>query len=108
MGVDCYVFNTGFFMDKKVTVQATLGSIEKIVEDKAEFSSTGLDGIKILPIEGYDMDFSDANYKEQFVARINDRVGFIEKKATERGGYDELPEEALECMKSVAAQTEKL
>lgn len=95
-------------MDKKVTVQATLGSIEKIIKGKAEFESVGIDGIEILPIEGYDMDFSDANYKEQFVARINDRIAFIESKATLRGGYDELPAETLECMKSVAAQAEKL
>lgn len=44
--VDCYVFNTGFFMDKKVTVEATLGSIEKIIEDKASFEKTGLDCMK--------------------------------------------------------------
>ena len=51
---------------------------------------------------------ADAAYKEQFIARINDRIGFIEKKAMERGGYDELPAEAVERMKSVAEQAAKL
>ena len=108
LGVDCYVFNTGFFMEKKVTVAETLGSIEKIVEGTATFKGIGIDGIEIFPIDGYDMDFSDAAYKEQFVARINDRISFIKKKATDRGGYDELPAEAAECMEKVAKQVEKL
>lgn len=107
-GVDCYIFNTGHFMDKKVTVEATLGSIEAIVEGKAKFKDIGIDGISVLEIDGYDMDFSDADYKAQFVARINDRISFIESKSTLRGGYDELPAEALESMKSVAEQAKKL
>ena len=53
-------------------------------------------------------DFEDANYKEQFVARISDRVAFIESKKTARGGCDELPAEALKCMQSAAKQAEKL
>ena len=107
-GVECYIFNTGHFMDKKVTVEATLGSIEAIVEGKAKFTDIGIDGISMLPIDGYDLDFSDAKFKEQFVARINDRISFIEGKKTARGGYDELPAEALESMKSVAEQAKKL
>jgi len=42
------------------------------------------------------------------VARLKDRIAFIESKKTMRGGYDELPEETLEYMKSAAAQAEKL
>lgn len=107
-GVECYIFNTGHFMDSKVTVQATLGSLEKIVEKKAEYTDLGIEGMSYLPIEGYIPDFSDANYKKQFIARIKDRIGFIEKKTTDRGGYDELPAEALETMKKVVVQAEKL
>ena len=108
LGVACYIFNTGFFMDKKVPVKATLGSIESIIEGNAEFTDLGIKGLGYLPIEGFIPDFTDANYKKQFVARIKDRTGFIEKKAADRGGYDELPAEALESMKAVAAQAEKL
>ena len=107
-GVDCYIFNTGFFMGKKVTPAITLGSLEAIVEKRASFNPTGIDGLEILPVEGFEMDFSDAEYKKQFVARINDRVGFIAEKETARGGYDKLPAEALDCMKKVAEQAEKL
>ncbi len=107
-GVDCYIFNTGHFMDKKVTVKITLDSIENIVQGNGEFVDMGIKGMQNMPFEGYIPDFSDANYKEQFIARINDRIAFMENKATERGGYDELPAEAIECMKNVAAQVEKL
>lgn len=107
-GVDCYIFNTGHFMDKKVTVEITLGSIENIVEGQGNFVDMGVDGISYMPFDGFKPDFSDDNYKEQFIARIKDRIAFIEKKATDRGGYDVLPAEALDSMKSVAAQVEKL
>ncbi|MGI5850380.1 MAG: phosphoenolpyruvate carboxykinase (ATP) [Christensenellales bacterium] len=108
LGVNCYIFNTGFFLDKKVTVQATLGSLEAIIEDTAQFNDMGIKGMSYLPVEGFIPDFSDPKYKKQFVARIKDRIGFIEAKATEKGGFDELPAEALESMKKVAAQAEKL
>ncbi len=54
------------------------------------------------------MDFSDPEYKDQFVKRLNDRVGFLEEKQTARGGFDKLPEEALNSIKHVADQVSKL
>ena len=108
LGVKCYIFNTGHFMDKKVPVSATLGSIEAIIEEQATFTDLGIEGISYLPVEGFIPDFKDEKYKKQFVARINDRIGYIEKKATDRGGFDELPGEAVESMKKVATQAEKL
>ena len=44
-GVDCYVLNTGYFMDKKVTPKMTLGLIEKIVSNEIKFKQ--LDKLKI-------------------------------------------------------------
>ncbi|MDD5018446.1 MAG: phosphoenolpyruvate carboxykinase (ATP) [Eubacteriales bacterium] len=108
LGVACYIFNTGHFMDTKVTVKITLDSMENIIEGKAEFTDLGIEGIGYMPFEGYIPDFSDAKYKEQFIARIKDRIGYIEKKAVERGGFDKLPEEAVASIKKVAAQAEKL
>ncbi|NLG36926.1 MAG: phosphoenolpyruvate carboxykinase (ATP) [Clostridiales bacterium] len=107
-GVECYIFNTGFFMKKKVTKEATLGSLEKIVEGTAHFTSMGLEGIELLAIEGFKPDFTDAEYKRQFIARLKDRVGFISAKAVERGGYDKLPDEALAAMNEVVEQAGKL
>ncbi len=107
-GVDCYILNTGDFMGKKVTKEATLGSLEKIVEGTATFVESGIDNISFMPIDGFTPNFKDAEYKKTFVARIQDRVAFIEKQTTNRGGIDKLPDEALEAMKKVADQASKL
>lgn len=107
-GVECYIINTGDFEGKKVTKEVTLGSIEKIIEDAAQFVPTGIDHISYLPVEGFNLNFKDADYKKRFTARIADRVAFIEKQITNRGGIDKLPDEALEAMKKVAEQAEKL
>ena len=61
-----------------------------------------------LAVDGYDMDFTDADYKAQFVSRIEDRVEFIKSKDTARGGYDKLPKEALDSMQNIAEQAKKL
>ena len=108
LGVACYIFNTGHFGEKKVTVQATLGSLEAIIEGTATFKSIGIEGISVLPVDGYEMNFKDAAYKKQFIARLNDRIGFFEKNKTAKGGFDALPDEAAESMKKIVAQAEKL
>ena len=104
-GVACYIFNTGSFMDKKVTKEMTLGSLEKVVEGTATFKPFGkIEGFSYLPVEGMEPDFSDAAYAEQVAARMNDRVEFIKSRDTAKGGYDKLPAEVLEAMKKIAAQ----
>ena len=95
-------------MDKDITKEVTLGALETIIENKGRFKPLGIDGLEFLPVEGYVPDFSDKAYVEQFIARMNDRVAFIEKKATDRGGYDKLPDEALASMKSIAQKAAKL
>jgi len=100
--VDCYILNTGVFMDKDITKKITLGILESIVEGTAVFEETGLPGLQILPIDGYIPNFKDVEFKKQFVARMNDRVTYIEKRKIVRDGYDVLPKEALKAMKAVA------
>lgn len=107
-GVDCYIMNTGAFMGKDITKEVTLGSLESIVEGTAKFTDMGLAGMSYLPVKGYEPNFKDAEYKAQFVARMQDRVAFIKSKGTVRDGYDKLPTEALESMKAVAADAAKL
>ena len=106
--VACYIMNTGAFMGKDITKEVTLGSLEAIVEGTAEFVDIGLPGIQNLAVKGYEPDFKDSEYKKQFIARMQDRVRFIAEKETVRGGYDKLPEEALNAMKAVAQRAEEL
>ena len=107
-GVECYIINTGDFMGKKIKKEVTLGVIESIVEGTSQFRETGIAGLSYQPVEGFDMNFKDAEYKKTFVARIADRVASIEKRITDRGGIDKLPDEALAAMKKVAEQANKL
>jgi len=107
-GVQCYIINTGAFGAKKVTKEMTLGVIEQIVEGRAKFVPMGVDGLSYLPIDGFNPDFKDSAYKAQFAARLNDRVAFIEKQSTNRGGIDKLPEDALAAMKKAAEQAAKM
>lgn len=104
-GIDCYILNTGAFMGKDITPKVTLGVIEAIIEGKAEFKQwENFSDLEIMVIEGYEPDFTDATYKEQFTARMNDRIAYIESRKTERGGLDVLPEDALAAIKKVVEE----
>lgn len=106
--VDCYVINTGDFMGKKVKPSDTLGILESIVEGNAVFKTWGpFEDIEILEWEGFVPDLSNKEYKEAFMARMVERVKFVESRAIEHGGYDKLPEEAAEALKKVVAELEK-
>ncbi|MGN0383523.1 MAG: phosphoenolpyruvate carboxykinase (ATP) [Eubacterium sp.] len=100
--VDCYIVNTGDFMGKKVKPSDTLGILEAIVEKKAEFKPWGpLSDIEIMAWEGFDADLNDADYKAQLKSAMENRVSAIEGFATNKSGYDKLPDEALEAVKKV-------
>ena len=100
--VDCYIVNTGDFMGKKVQPKDTLGILEAIVEGKAEFKQWGpFSDIEIMEWEGFVPDMNDADYVSQLKARMNDRVNEIKAFSEEKGGYDKLPDDALEAIQKV-------
>ena len=102
---DCYIINTGFFGEKKVPKEVTFECLEAIIEQRAEFKRFGkVDALKYMPIEGFEPDFDDVLYAKSVQARMNNRVEFIESKIHLKGGYDKLPDEALEAMKKIAKQ----
>ncbi len=101
-GVDCYILNTGEFMGQKVKPCHTLGIIESIIEGKADFHKwENFDDIEIMNVDGFNPDFKDENYKNQFKARMQDRIKFVESRETEKGGLDKLPQDALDALKNV-------
>ena len=100
--VDCYILNTGSFMDKKITKEVTLTIIENIVEANCDFTKWAkFSQLEIMEIEGYKPDFNDKNYKKQFEDRMKDRLVFLEDRKTAKGGYDALPEEALQSLRVI-------
>jgi phosphoenolpyruvate carboxykinase (ATP) len=105
--VDCYIINTGDFMGKKVQPKDTLGILEAIVEGTASFKQWGpFEDIEIFEWEGFVPDMNDSSYVQQLKARMQDRVQFVESTATKKGGYDKLPDDALEALKKVVSELE--
>lgn len=104
-GVDCYILNTGDFMGKKVKPADTLGIIEAIIEGNANFEKWGnFSDIEIMKLEGFEADFSNEEYKDQFTKRMQDRINFIKSRETEKAGLDKLPPDALEALEKVISQ----
>ena len=104
-GVACYILNTGFFLDKKVTKEITLETIEKIVENKADFKPFGnIENMYCLDIDGFNADFTNEDYTNQLKARMADRIAFIKSKETAQGGFDKLPDEAIAAIEKVASE----
>ena len=100
--VDCYIINTGDFMGKKVQPKDTLGVIEAIVDGKATFKQWGpFEDIEIFEWDGFVPDLNDKKYVEQLKARMLDRVKFVESRDTVKGGFDKLPQEALDAVNKV-------
>lgn len=105
--VDCYILNTGHFMDKKVTPAVTLAALEAVVEGKATFKPWGkFTDIEIMEIDGFIPNLEDKEYAHQLQERMKDRIRYIESCETAKGGFDKLPEEALEALKKVVAELE--
>ncbi len=104
-GVDCYILNTGDFMGQKVQPKHTLGIIESIVEGKAEFTQwENFSDIEIMKLDDFTVDFNNKEYKDQFIARMKDRIEFIKSRETEKGGLDKLPEDALNSLLDLVKQ----
>ena len=103
--VACYIINTGDFMGKKVTKEDTLGVIEAVVEGKATFEKWGpFSDIEIYNWEGFVPNLEDPAYVEQLKARMLDRVNFVKSRETVKGGYDKLPEDALQAIVKVVEE----
>lgn len=104
-GVDCYILNTGDFMGKKVQPKDTLGILEAIVEGNAKFEKWGnFSDIEIMNIEGFNADFNNPEYAQEFKKRFQDRIDFIKSRETEKAGLDKLPPDALESLEKVISQ----
>jgi phosphoenolpyruvate carboxykinase (ATP) len=104
--VQCYIINTGHFLDKKISKEVTIGIIESIVDGTAEFKDFGgMSDIKTMDIEGFIPDFSDKEYVDLLLRGMNNRVDFLNSLYDLKGGRDCLPEEAkVAVMKLIEEQ----
>ena len=103
--VDCYILNTGFLMEKKIPKEVTLHCLEAVVDGTAVFKKWGhFSNLEIMEIDGFIPDLNDDTYKLQLYARLNDRLTFLESRAEAKGGFDKMPEEAIEILRRVISE----
>lgn len=107
--VDCFIINTGEFMGKKVQKEDTLGVLEAVVEGKADFKKWGpFEDIEIFEWDGFVPDLNDKNYVSQLQARMQDRLNYVKNLDTAEGGYNRLPQDALDAIQRVVDQAGQL
>lgn len=107
--VDCFIINTGEFMGKKVQKEDTLGVLEAVVEGKADFKKWGpFEDIEIFEWEGFVPDLNDKDYVSQLQARMQDRLNYVKNLDTAEGGYNKLPQDALDAIQRVVDQAGQL
>ena len=98
-GVECYIINTGQFLNKNIPKEITIGVMEAIVDETAEFRNFGnAVGVETLDIPGYIPDFKDKQYVDIIEASVKRRIKFAGSLKEVRGGMDSLPDEALEAL----------
>jgi len=99
--IDCYILNTGYFLDKKVTPAVTLSSIESIVEGTAVFKPFGtINELSYLALDGYEPNFDDQEYLQLVQERLQMRIAYIQEQK-EKNKMNVLPDEALEAMQKL-------
>lgn len=107
--VACYIINTGDFMGKKVKPADTLGILETIVEGKAKFEKWGpFEDMEIMPWGDFEVNLNDKDYAAQLKNAMQNRLTSVEKFATDKGGYDKLPDDAVAAIKKVVDEAATL
>lgn len=106
-GVDCYIINTGHFLDKKIPKEVTIGIIESIVDGTADFRDFGpLSEMQTMDIAGFVPDFGDKDYTALLKKQMEGRIEFVESREEFKGGRDALPMEAKHKLEDVALKFE--
>ena len=89
-------------MGKKVQKEDTLGILEAIVEKRADFHQWGpFSDIEIMDWEGFDVNIDDPDYRKQLQDAMKNRVNAVEKFATDKEGYANLPADALAALQKL-------
>lgn len=104
-GVQNYIINTGYFMDKKIPKEVTIDILEKIIDGTAEFKGFGIMGrIKTMDVDGFIPDFTDKNYITALRSGMVGRLNYLNSLKTFKGGRDMLPEEAIDAIDTIIAR----
>lgn len=104
--VECYIINTGHFLDKKIPKEVTLKLLEEIATKKAKFIKLGnFTELEYMEIEGFEPEFKE-DYIKMWKSSISYRKDFLKNMETFKGGRDKLPAEGLEALEKLEREIE--
>ena len=98
-GVDCYIMNTGFFLEKKIPKEVTLDLLERLVEGDLQFEPFGAyENLSYVEVPGFEPPFDVREYHHQLHQAFEFRSEYVEKL---KDGKNELPLEVLDVLKTL-------
>ena len=98
-GVDCYIMNTGFFLEKKITKEVTLDLLERLVEGDLQFEPFGAyENLSYVEVPGFAPPFDVREYHHQLHQAFEFRSEYVEKL---KDGKNELPHEVPDVLKTL-------
>lgn len=98
-GVECYIMNTGFFLDNKVPKEVTLDLLERLVEGTLEFKPFyKYANLEYVEVPGFEPPFQVREYHHQLHKAFEFRYDYVEKLI---GHKNELPQEVLDVLKTL-------
>lgn len=100
-GVDAYIINTGEFLGKKVKPKDSLGVIEAVVENKANFEKFGpINHFEYLPLDDFTVPFDDSEYIDLLRDRMQGRLDFI-MKHNAGNTHEALPGNVIQALNDI-------
>ena len=79
-GVDCYIMNTGFFLEKKIPKEVTLDLLERLVEGDLQFEPFGAyENLSYVEVPGFEPPFDVREYHHQLHQAFEFRSEYVEK-----------------------------
>ena len=102
--VECYIINTGYFLEEKIPKEVSIKIVEAIVDGTGEFVNFGRLGeiIKTMEIPGFEPPFGEKSYVDILLAGFQGRLVYLDSLKEFKGGRDNLPEEAFQAVRDIA------
>ena len=98
-GVDCYIMNTGFFLEKKIPKEVTIDLLERLVEGDLQFEPFGAyENLSYVEVPEFEPPFDVREYHHQLHQAFEFRSEYVEKL---KDGKNELPHEVLDVLKTL-------
>ncbi|EFR44980.1 phosphoenolpyruvate carboxykinase (ATP) [Streptococcus pseudoporcinus] len=102
-GVDCYIINTGDFLNQNIDKQTTLSCIEAIIDQTADFKNfEKVPDFSYLQLDEFTIDDNDANYLALLKERMAFRLNFLKDLLDENKENAHIKQSVLKLEKIIA------